>query len=570
MAVVCMGVVQAAWWLQPLPLSLKALTVGLLALALARPAWALLVFAALGPVSTTLCHAAGSAIDGGWLFEQMALAVMTGALVRWPATQTALRSALPAFLNGAVALASMLAVLPARLVSLEPGVGAGALAANLWQGAYFARLPAFEPVFFGSFVTEGALLAVVVESLCRRHGALPQRLLQVCLLGQACAALLNLKHVVATAAQTGPWLSSLVPLLLHSRANVDYDVNAAGSVFLMIVLAGGAVLYERGRPRPLTAGVLALMTLALWLTGSRTAIIALSVVLLTMLVVSATMRSGRTRWLALAVAGLVVIGGVALVARHPSARAQPAGAALESRLVLVRTSWAMARSAPVFGVGVGTFWDRSAEFGAAGLLTIPGIGRNHENAHNNFLQVLAEEGLVGFIALMVLIGAIGLAAVRAEAAAPAPLRRWLLAGVAAFVLTWLATHPMLVRQPALLFWMFAGLLAAETPSPVWRRSSSVLLGCAALVLVSVPLRAEQHLWSADRRHQGIGVSAWHEGATRYRDAGAHFSLYLPATGANVYVPVRRAPGGTTAPDALRLRVQFAGAVLQEIRLDEEC
>ena len=104
-------------------------------------------------------------------------------------------------------------------------------------------------------------------------------------------------------------------------------------------------------------------------------------------------------------------------------------------------------------------YQSSGEFGSPELLRIfPRAGS--ENAHNNFLQILAELGLVGF--------AIDRLAARARghACEGVPARRSRRSpslgnrgGLAAFVLTWLAGHPLLLDEPAFTFWVMLGAAA---------------------------------------------------------------------------------------------------------------
>ncbi len=73
---------------------------------------------------------------------------------------------------------------------------------------------------------------------------------------------------------------------------------------------------------------------------------------------------------------------------------------LRSQFLL--TSARMFASAPVFGVGVGRYFDRSAEFMTPELRELYG----NENAHNYFAQQFAELGLVGGLLFVWLIAAV--------------------------------------------------------------------------------------------------------------------------------------------------------------------
>src|SRR5262245_4917104 len=78
------GTVQLIWWRQPLPLPLRLRHVGLLILSVARPSWALVAAAGLAPLSSSLRELMRANVDSGWIFDQMAVPVVIGALIRWP------------------------------------------------------------------------------------------------------------------------------------------------------------------------------------------------------------------------------------------------------------------------------------------------------------------------------------------------------------------------------------------------------------------------------------------------------------------------------------------------------
>jgi O-antigen ligase len=93
-----------------------------------------------------------------------------------------------------------------------------------------------------------------------------------------------------------------------------------------------------------------------------------------------------------------------------------------------------------------------------------------ENAHNFFLQVLAESGVVGLVGLIALLAAVGAALVallRQSDVAEARLAAGAAVGVIAFVLTWTTSHPLLSLSNQL--WL-AAVLAVTTVVVVRRRS----------------------------------------------------------------------------------------------------
>jgi O-antigen ligase len=103
---------------------------------------------------------------------------------------------------------------------------------------------------------------------------------------------------------------------------------------------------------------------------------------------------------------------------------------------------------------VGTYYERSNAFMPPGIRAIYG----HENAHNYFLQVATELGLVGFVLLLWWLGA-PLARVWHSARNDArndASDSMLLAvgcGCAAYLLTCVTGHPFLVIEAAIPFWV---------------------------------------------------------------------------------------------------------------------
>ena len=72
--------------------------------------------------------------------------------------------------------------------------------------------------------------------------------------------------------------------------------------------------------------------------------------------------------------------------------------ALELRKEFALTAVRLVASRPFFGVGIGDYRIASGEFTSERLRA----GYPNENAHNNFLQILAEVGSIGFAVFAVL------------------------------------------------------------------------------------------------------------------------------------------------------------------------
>jgi hypothetical protein len=290
-----------------------------------------------------------------------------------------------------------------------------------------------------------------------------------------------------------------------------------------------------------------LIGLSLMFSGSRAAVVAgaVSALLLAARSVKRLPPTLRAHRLAIAAVILVALcltaaGIYAMVRRNPTSSV----GALQIRREFAETSLRMLRSQPFFGVGIGEFWFRSGEFSSPALLTRYPQAQ-HENAHNNFLQLLAELGVIGFVVVMWVLGTAAVACIRQHTRDTNQWLRWgVCGGLLAFVVTWLAGHPMLLDVPAFSFWLLLGAAAgwgADDHVKPDRRSTATYAACAVALLAigSIPARVRSDVARADLEHQGIGLSAWHDDdGIRYRVAGAESSVFLPSSARVVTVPLR--------------------------------
>ncbi len=178
--------------------------------------------------------------------------------------------------------------------------------------------------------------------------------------------------------------------------------------------------------------------------------------------------------------------------------------------------------------------------------------------------MLAEQGLVGLVALLFALGSLLWAGFTVNDPLPSQVRLWLTLGIVAAMGTWLTGHPLLVPEFSYVFWLFCGILAGTTPEPPQSRTPVVALACALLVLTTVPFRASAVRDKAALEHLAIGMSAWqHDDSQRYREGGSRFILFLPATGQPVKLPLRRAPG---SPDPATVEFSVRGRVFDDVTL----
>jgi hypothetical protein len=193
----------------------------------------------------------------------------------------------------------------------------------------------------------------------------------------------------------------------------------------------------------------------------------------------------------------------------------------------------MIRAYPAFGVGLAGFQSRSGEFSSPELIAKFPVAV-HENAHNNFVQMAAETGLAGGLAFVWTIAAAMIAAARA--AARDRLSQLAFAGIAAYVVTMLAGHPLLVPEPGYAFWLLLGATAGaalgepEASAVRPRRWTYAIAALAAGVVLTLPLRLAAAVADADFEHLGIGVPAIWQVApdgVRYREAIGEATLFEP-------------------------------------------
>ena len=206
------------------------------------------------------------------------------------------------------------------------------------------------------------------------------------------------------------------------------DVNATGSFLALLIPIAAWARRTAGSLAWPAGAALGRMLPALWMTGSRTAVAA---------VFAAGAGALILRWarklfgdLALVVsAGVVVVVLAAVAFPNPVFDRGNTFGAAAIRAEMGRVAIRMWRTDPLLGVGIGRFLDRSSAFikGGRGAL----YGR--ENAHNNFLQVLAELGLLGAVAASLVLF------VSLRSKPPAGL----LAGVVLFLLTCLTVNSLL-------------------------------------------------------------------------------------------------------------------------------
>jgi O-antigen ligase len=188
-------------------------------------------------------------------------------------------------------------------------------------------------------------------------------------------------------------------------SSIDNPNELASTLVAALALSLGLATALRRLPlvRLAAAAGAALCAAGIFLTGSRGALVGLAVALAAFLVIGARWR-GRL----IVVAAVVVVAGVGYYRYLASAelRAHVSGVGSgEARLDLWTVGWRMVEDQPVRGLGAGQFNVSSVHY----LLQPGAIGRGDafigtpKVAHNTYLEVWVELGLVGLILFLSLL-----------------------------------------------------------------------------------------------------------------------------------------------------------------------
>lgn len=523
-----------------------AVLTGVAILSAIRPAWALPAVTALLPVAQYVAvqRWSGQVV---WA-EALACAALAGlaldACRGGPAVPRAL--AAPAAVFGAIVMASLAASL--RVLALRGGPAFWPVLTTTVSRSYFTDR-SLTSVHAGLLLLEGTLLFAHAARLGTEPGML-RRVTSATALGSAAAAACTLDRLIEAAARaTAPFWTSLVDLAGRLRWNVHYtDFNAAGSYYALAVLAAAALaVSSTGARRAIWTGCAVLASLALWLTSSRIALLAVPAATAGALILPLAIR-GRRQAVIAATATAAACVALALAGLLLPQRGiqQSSLLAADVRLGLIQTGIEMIRAYPAYGIGLGEFQRRSGEFSSPDLIAKFPVAV-HENAHNNVVQVAAETGIPGGLAFAWTIAVALLATGWRATRSRDRFLQLVFAALVAFALTALAGHPLLVPEAAFAFWVLAGAAGGAAfgvrPAAPRERRTTLLIGAAlALIVITLPLRLRAATEDANLDHVGYGVSGWHlsPDGIRYREASGRATMYVPAGAYKFSVSLRGA------------------------------
>ena len=578
-----------------LPLVVPLALVGLFGIAVTHPGSGLVALALLAPLGGWVANVANLAPFR--LTEALVLAVLAGALGHhaWTKSRTDAsgggsdlgHNAPPLFacVAWAVALvtvASFAVRVGISQVGLEsPWPAVAAVWRAVTSDYLFGASGPLPGLVDGARLVESVALLLVVVTWCERQHTLVMRLARATVVASVGAVAINLAHMTVEI-NADPNSVDMLLRFLGGRSLAAHinDINATGSYFLMVAVVGaGVTIAETGYRRRATAIGVALALAGLWLAGSRTA---LAVALLTGFVAAAAWtltRGARSRRTLVTIGALIVSAAVALpvamLTFYPERTATADSVGL--RVEFLETSARMIRTRPVFGVGVGRYYQLSGEFMSPELRNV----YPSENAHNNYMQVTAELGLVGIAAFVLLLWASARAVW--TALVRVGFRDALLVatagGAGGFLITCLTGHPLLVNETAFPFWIVGGLAVARasaldtdgsttsggrmTPRAVWM--------FAVILVVSIPYRVDTELRERTANELSSGLYGWEVEAPagrRFRWSGGQATLFVPPDTGHVRIPVR-ALHATRTTGPVDVEVSVGGRHLTSLSLPDE-
>lgn len=568
--------------------TVRAALAGFCLLAIMRPADALLVTFALVGFGIILSHLAG--VPSLRVTEVFVVASLAGCSVHAVLARGAVLrrevnrfATVPVVVFACAAVASTLVWL--RVYQFETGGGTEYVRAfiQFLLRDYFVQPGEFGVVLSTAVIVEGLALYVVAAALCHVDPTFFARALRMLALGGAGLAVMSavrLAEIVLRNPQAIAVLRATSSGLRISPQIPDYI--AAGSYFALCwLVALGIALGAPGRRLVWGVAAVALMS-GLYLTGSRSVIAAAlgGVAVLVLSVVRRKLVPVRGVVALAVVAAVVMVIGFRWMVGHDIAGETARQSAIV-RVELIRAGLQVIATRPWFGVGIDRFFHVAGRFASPELRALwPG----RMNPHNDFLRFGGELGLVGLALFLWILVAAGTRIWKALHRSADPRFAGLVGGLVAFLITSLASNPLMVREVSYVFWIALGLGVgysatdgdvAEGPLPEprwstrlasWRWPIVVMLG--AVLLASIPVRARQELATRDLTAAGDGLFDWsvEPDGTRCRLSGPRATLYVNGQTQLLEIPLK----GTLPSGSLQqVEIRVDGRTVNRVAVGAE-
>jgi O-antigen ligase len=515
-----------------------------LAITLWQPRWGLVLTAALAPAGALFAAAPARAADlvawaflAGWLLRiWRPLAVSP-----WPP-----RIMIPAALYGGALVASWVSLTIAGAAGVPPLALPQFLLQSIPRDHLIFSSPEAETWTLLHSLTGIAVLIASV-GVTRDDPRTVRTLAWALATSMAVLAAATLLDVARQWAEAGYGGWFLLRYVRGERFSLHLtDLNAAGSLYVLAGLIAATYAMRHPNQRARWTALLVVVLPALWLTGSRSSYIAMVGGLVATVAIQRRWQPARARMVGASFLVVVVISAAVMVAPG-SAEQGSARRAVNLRAQFSETSARMFASSPMFGVGIGRYFGRSAEFMTSELREIYA----NENAHNYFAQQLAELGLAGGLLFIWLIAAVvagGWSWLRRSSGDAA--LTGLFAGTAGYLLTCLTSHPLLVPEAALPFWAAFGAVGGATSHDAIASKVHRAIGIAACVvlLAGIGLAALAYgRVAATPPEQGFHGWESAPDGTRFRWITRHAVTYIPEGPGFLRLRLRAPDRPTTRP-----------------------
>lgn len=465
-----------------LPIPFKLLVAALLFVSTIRPLPGLLALVLVLPFATWLERLLLGRPTAAAITDALLLAFLAGASVRiaWPRSAPPVRLAAPVV----VLLAAIVTSTFAELHALQAITPRQSIVPGLWRylvDDYWTTSRQIavlhEAVRWIAWLVVAAYAERLVAATTRRS-AVAVVWIGAGLAGAALTASFVGEFVLASELA---WLPAIRELAASERFSVlQPDLNAAGSHFLLFLLPA-AVIGIRQRSTWLLAMATPLVAFAFLAARSRAAIVAVVLVACAACAPYLARSAAARRWLtspALRLAGLalvavVLVGTTFAVTSRSNVAPQTA---VQYRLEMTQVALEGIRRYPVFGVGLGDYIRTTRRFITPELALVHQHAPNGENAHNNFLQIAVELGMPALLVFLWLVLPIAAFGFRHKRDPPSPALQGMSLGLAAFLVSALFGHPLLISQVGAAFFIALGITAGLAPTP----SSSTLAQTVAV------------------------------------------------------------------------------------------
>ena len=545
---------QSAFWSDRVSAWMQAIIFATALLSYFRPQYGLLAVAALTPLGQVGSRTLDSHMRGA---EALVLAFLAGVLVRgWTLrefrTFPSTRLEIAALVFGFVVATSCIEQIWFTQIQMDFAWPFGQGMLSHASRTYITSSRGFGWFFRAMLLLEGLALLLIAARYVSTSAVFTRRLVVMLVVGAIATAILAVTTAADAFAQTRAEGTSIADFFAQGRwVGHISDVNAAGSYFAMIafIAIGLGVTDRTWRLVWMTAG--AVLFIAMLMAGSRTAVAATGVVGAFVLVrVAISRASYRVRVVSAGAAALAVGAAAFLLLRTTGGTPSEA---INIRWLFLQTTARMLSAEPAFGVGVGQFSLWAAQFAPPALFQV----WKPDNAHNNLAQIAGELGFVGLIAFLMVLAA----TFRPRSSTPGgnPLRHPLIAGLIAFVLTWLGGHPLLVAEVAYPFWITLGVAAALFASDAKAPSAAIVGIAAALLVISIPFRVTGKSAQLDLTRVTYGLSAKRQMTSRAR-------FFVPESGTRVEIPLRARSANDIEP--IEVDVSVDGLTPQTITLTD--